>query len=278
MAMKSQTQKSLLFAFIASISLCGLVGIYCLLVGQLGEFEARILLSTAAIGAASILALAAAIPWERKRWQPLGPVGIVVVAATLVQTLCAIWIDRYVDSEGAMKTLGISTTFAVALPHLGLLSLARLRRGYEWVRIATIISIAILACLICFMILAEANDEGLFRLLGTFSILDVCGTITIPILHRVSAVTTRESIRSAALEISMTCPRCEKTAVRPVGRSHCPHCGLVVDIEIEEEHCPKCGYVLFGTVSSQCPECGAAISKSSETGQDAAQATSANDA
>lgn len=261
MAMKSQTQKSLLFAFIASISLCGLVGIYCLLQGNMGSFEARILGSTAVIGAASILALAAAIPWERKRWQPIGPIGSVIVALTLIQSLCAIWINDYLMSEGLAKTLVVSCTLAVAFPHIGLLSLARLRRQYAWVRIGTIACIAGLAGVICALVLAEIEDEAMVRIIGTLAILDVCGTITVPILHRVSAVNTRESIQSAALEVLLTCPRCDKSGDRPVGRSACAHCGLVMNIEIEEAHCAQCGYVLFGTVSAACPECGAPIAR-----------------
>lgn len=257
--MRSQTQNSLLFAFIGSIVLCAIIGIYCILFGSFGTLEAKVLGSTAVIGAASILALASAIPWERQRWQPIGPVGIAVVCLTMLQSLCIIWIGDYSDYEFLVKLLGISCTLAVALPHVGLLSLARLRREYGWVRMATIACIVMLAGMICFLIITESGDDVIAQIIGTLAILDVCGTITVPILHRVSAVSALDAIQSATCEVSLTCPRCAKPNQRPVGRSHCPHCGLVMNIEIEEEHCRKCGYVLYGAVSADCPECGEPI-------------------
>ncbi len=257
MAMKSQTQKSLLFAFITSIVLCGLVGIYCILLGDMGALEGRILGSTAVIGAASILALASAIPWERRRWHPLGPVGMGIVGLTLIQTLGIIWIGDYADFEFLIKALLISITLAVGIPHIGLLSLARLKRGYEWARIGTIACIILLVVVIDLLILTEGfGAGGVVQLIGTLAILDVCGTVAVPILHRVSAVARHDSIQSAALEVTMTCPRCADSRARPIGRSKCVACGLGINLEIEEEHCTKCGYVLFGVVSSACPECG----------------------
>ncbi len=104
MGMKSQTQRSLLFAFIGSISLCGLIGIYFLLIGELSDLAGRVLASTAAVGAASILGLGASIPWERKRWQPIGPVGMVASAVALALILCLIWINAigaYEDDDVA---------------------------------------------------------------------------------------------------------------------------------------------------------------------------------
>lgn len=257
--MKSQTQKSLLFAFVASIAACGLIGIYCLLKGDIGDLEARVLGTTAAVGGASILALASAIPWERKRWQPIGPVGIAVVTITLVQMLCLIWLGKYSDLEFLLKALGVSCTFSVAVPHIGLLSLARLQRQYEWVRVATIAAISLLAGIVSLLIITEAGEYAIVQVIGTLAILDVCGTITVPILHRVSAVNTVDAIHSATREVSLTCPRCAKPNKRLIGRSGCPHCGLIMNIEIEEEHCAKCGYVLYGTTSADCPECGAPI-------------------
>jgi len=257
--MKSQTQNSLLFAFIGSIVLCGLIGLYCVVLGSFGSLEARILGTTGVIGAASILALASAIPWERKRWPPVGLLGMIAVFLALIQSIGAIWIGDYPDSEFRVKALAISCVFAVALPHVGLLSLARLRRQYSWVRIGTIACITLLAGVLCLLIIAENGDDFVVRAIGALSILVVCGTISVPILHRVSGISAVAAIRSATREISLTCPRCGKPNQRPIGRSSCPDCNLVMNIEIDEEHCRKCGYVLYGAVSSACPECGEPI-------------------
>jgi len=262
MAMRSQTQRSLLLGFIGSIVCCGLVGVYCLVIGQFGAFEARVLGTTAVVGAASILGLASAIPWERRRWHPIGPVGLAAVAVALVLVLIAIWADlpwRSRVTEMFYRTMGVACVVGVALPHVGLLSLARLRREYGWVRRCTVYVIAALATMIAYTIITEIDDDEWFRAMGVVGIGVVCGTLAVPILHRVSAIRVREGIRTVELLLSITCPRCNKTQELPVGRSKCAQCGLKFSIEIEEEHCQTCGYPLYRLESTTCPECGTPI-------------------
>jgi ribosomal protein L37E len=258
MAIRSQTQRALLFAFIASIAGCGLCGIYVLIIGNFGKLEGKVLASTASVGGAAILALAAAIPWEKRRWPPIGLLGLLAAATALVLMLILIWtmvwrIELYV------KSLLTACVLAVALPHIGLLSLARLGRGYEWIRYGTVVAIAALAALLMFMIWSETTTDELFRLVGVLAILDACGTIATPVLHRVSAIRTREAVQTVELQVTLTCPRCSKTQTLEVGRSKCANCGLRFRIEIEEEHCPKCGYALYRLTSAVCPECGTPI-------------------
>jgi len=257
--MESQTQRTLLFGFIGSIVCCGLVGIYCLLVGDMGAFEGRVLVTTLAIGCASILGLASAIPWERRRWHPIGPGGLIAVSAALVLALPAIWIAQSSLPEDFYSAVAVAYVIAVALPHIGLLSLARLRRGYEWVRLGSVIAVILLAVLISGAILTESDDDAWFRIMGVLAILVICGTIAVPLLHRVSAIRVREAVRTVELALSLTCPRCAKTQEVPVGRSKCVDCGLKFSLEIEEEHCPTCGYPLYKLHSSVCPECGTPI-------------------
>jgi hypothetical protein len=262
MALELKTQRYLLNSFIASISLCGLIGIFCLLLGEMSAFVARVLGTTGTVGAASILALAAAIPWERKRWPPIGLLGVMVVAIAMVLMLVLIWFEPYSTKnvQVFLKVLFGACILAVALPHIGLLSLARLNRGYEFVRLGTVAVIALLAVLLILMLVFDIGESDLLiRLIGTLGILDVCGTIAVPILHRVSRIQSDESAVTTRLELSLTCPRCETTQVLPAGRSNCATCGLRFKIEIEEEHCPKCGYVLYLTTASNCPECGTPV-------------------
>ena len=266
MAIKSKTQRTLLLAFVISIACCGATGIYCLLVGRLGWVGGQILATTSVVGAASILGLVSAIPWERRRWHPIGPVALAAVAVAFVLLLIIIWGDLSMRKwEALYKATFVACVAGVALPHVSLLSLSRLRREYGWVRRVTIILIALLGGLISIMILAEQDDEFLFRLIGILAIGDVCGTVTVPILHRVSAIRVREGIRTVELELSMTCPRCGRTQTLPVGRCKCTECGLKFNIEIEEEHCTACGYPLYRLESAACPECGTPIAQNATT-------------
>ncbi len=261
MAMKSRTQRILLFTFIGSIALCGLIGIYTLLTGNFGALEGMILGSTASAGGAAILALAAAIPTEKRRWHPIGPIGIAAALAALVMLLILIWVDAW-RSELFVKALGCVLVLAVAFPHVGLLSLARLRKSFEWIRALTILAIALLATLIISIICFKLHEsDDLWRGMGTLAILSVCGTIAVPVLHRVSAIRDENAIQTTALVLTLTCPRCSSSQTLPAGRSKCASCGLRFNIEIEEEHCPKCGYAIYKLTSANCPECGTPVAQ-----------------
>ena len=201
MPMKSHTQRTLLFGFIGSIVCCGLVGIYCLLVGHMGAFEGRVLVTTLAIGCASILGLASAIPWEKRRWHPIGPGGLIAVSAALVLALLALWIAQSSLPTDFYSAMAVACVIAVALPHIGLLSLARLRSGYEWVRLGSVVAIILLAVLISGIILTESGDDTWFRIMGVLAILVVCGTIArkeLGLLRPTGAV-AREHVRRAGI-------------------------------------------------------------------------------
>src|SRR5687768_6699009 len=139
MPITSQTQRTFLFCFIGSIIACGLIGAYCLLFGQMRSFQARVIGSTACIGAAAILAMGSTVAWERRRWPPIGLLGLIATAIALCWVLAAIWIELPgVDDDFFYKGLFVTCVLAVALVHVALLSLARLKRSYEWVRIGAV--------------------------------------------------------------------------------------------------------------------------------------------
>ena len=259
MAVKSQTQRTLLTAFIASIVCCGAVGIYCLVAGTMSSLEGKILATTAVFGGVSILGMASAVPWERRRWHPIGPLGFISTAWAALMLLILIWYDGIWREDWFMKLMGISCVAAVAFPHVGLLSLARLKCSYWWVLISTVTSIALLGGWLCVLIVFELDTDMAWRVTGVLAILVVCGTLVVPILHRVSAIHTREGVRTVELFVSLTCPRCSSAQRLSVGRSKCSNCGLRFLIEIDEDNCPTCGYPLYQLQSATCPECGTPI-------------------
>jgi hypothetical protein len=220
----------LLFGFIASVSLCGLVGVYCLLLGSWGQLQARVLGTTATIAAASILGLISAIPWERRIWPPVGLLGCSAVSVALVQGLIAIWLPNLPNDE-FMKSLGVACVVAVALPLVGLLALVRLRPEYLWVRLVTVAAIAVHAGQWTLTIVGELEGEFWFRTMGVTAIAGVCGTIAVAVLHRVSAIPATGTGLSDTL--SARCPRCGHGQQLPVGRSTCCKCGLGFRIEID---------------------------------------------
>ncbi len=271
MALDTSLHRKFLMAFIVCVCLCGVVGIYVLLFGRFGTLEGRVLATTASVGAASILAMAAAVAWERRRWHPLAPLAMAAVSAALLLTLGFIWELPELWRNSQLYTppqpnpdyyyerLTASAVIAgLALPHVALLSLARLRRQFQWVRTATIVALTALASLILLLmweLLPGSGEDALIRIMGTLAILDACGSVAVPVLHRVSAIGRREAVRTIELRLPITCPRCRKAQELPVGRSRCA-CGLRFAIDIEEENCRVCGYALYNLTADRCPECG----------------------
>jgi hypothetical protein len=181
---------------------------------------------------------------------------MVVVVVALVMLISLTWglYPTLADDLYEKATVSLSIA-AVALPHICLLALARLHWRFEWVRYGTIAVIAALAAIIFWIIFTPGGGGDWARLIGILGILDACGTVAVPILHRVSGIAARERVVTTDLSLSITCPRCARTQVVPAGHSRC-ECGLKFRVEIEEEHCRKCGYSLYKAASGTCPECG----------------------
>lgn len=272
MPISTSTKRIFLIAFLSSIVACGALGVYCLTIGTFGRIEGAVLGSTAAFGGAAILAFVSAIPWEQRRWHPIGPAGVASASMALVFTLYPIWADiirppQYPWSFRYWQWCGASWVMAVAVSHMGLLSLARLHRRYVWTRTATIVLICVLAVALALSILDLIEFSGeVARILGAVGIGVVCGTIATPVLHRMSTLSGRESQKTVELRLTLTCPRCLVSREFSVGRSRCSGCGLKFSIDIEEEQCRKCGYPLYRLESAACPECGTPIASLADSG------------
>lgn len=271
MPFNSQSQRRLLLTFIISIAACGLLNVYVLLSGQSGRLEESIILSVAIVGASSILGLCCAIAWERRRWHPLGPGAAVAVALATIASIYSVW-QHYCrwNTTFALPEISWELTFsawvvAVAGSIASLLSLAHLDRRYQWIRQGTVLCLALLALLFIVVIWIELyrwDLEFLERGMGVLGIGVACGTLAVPIFHRLSAIQRRESVRTTELKLTITCPRCSLAQSLTVGRSACGQCKLRFVIEIEEDNCPKCGYALYKLESASCPECGTRVTSS----------------
>jgi len=260
MALKNRTQRLLLLGLIGSVVVGGLVGACCLIFGRMNWVLERVVLSTIAIGIATVLGLVSAHVWERRRWHPLGMVATIVVGLALTYALVLTWWD-HIQTDKFIRSLFIMCTLAIALSLTALLSLARLRGGYARIRTATIVAIVLLTSQITLLLLEMdfAPEEVWIRSMGILAICVVCGTVSVAILHRVTAIREREAIRTFTPAVRLTCPRCESAQQVRIGHSKCTACGLKFHIQIEEERCPRCGYLTYRLTSAACPECGLPI-------------------
>ena len=171
---------------IVSLSVTALIGIATLLGGAFGDIQGRIMMTTLIIGAFSVLALAdLAVAGRRFEW--CGYVGILAAFAGLVIGLFFIW--NLVDpGAGWWKTFGVASVVAASLAHANLLLLLGERRRPVvrtslWITLGLI---AVLAAMIIALIVTEGDigDDTYVRILGAVAILDVLGTIVVPVVSR----------------------------------------------------------------------------------------------
>ena len=252
-----------------SLTLAAAIGIYAFVFGQFGYIETRLIATTLSVGLFSITALGAAIVYERARWRPLMILAFAVSGAGLLLYLYVIWLHeqlaprQFYFYELLVKAMLITATWAVALPHMGLIGLApRSAPMLRWLRLLSIVFVCTLAALISAFILIETrhyNEEIWLRAIGVFAILAALGTLVTPIFVRIQHLDRTASSESTALSLKLTCPRCLTTQTLNSGTSRCRNCRLKFRIEIEEPRCPSCGYLLHMLTEPRCPECGQAL-------------------
>ncbi len=183
-------RKGAIYGIIVPFSLAAIVGIIALLSGDFGETQGRIVLTTLLLGATSITALCHLAIADRAM-RMVGFVGLAASTVTLATGLVLIWRDW--DSLGFEEWLKVFATagvIAVSFAHANLLLLLAGRRRAV-IRIGlmvTLVMIAIVAIMIILPIVSEGdipgfeNEEWYWRLFGVVGILDVLGTVVVPVL------------------------------------------------------------------------------------------------
>jgi hypothetical protein len=232
----AKLRKGFLRSLVGSLVLAAAMGIYAFVVGQWGETELRILLTTLSVSFCSMTAMASAAAFSRGRDFPLAyGLSIAGVAMSIVAFLLfigAIW-SHSDFNEPYAKTMAIAGILAFSLGHACLLGLASLPRHLRWVYWLTLCAIAALATAGSGMIVFEADDEVYFRILGIIGILDGCGTLTTPILAKLHGVPCA-AVRypGAVNEVTLFCPQCGRRETHPLGDVTCSNCGLKLHLAL----------------------------------------------
>jgi hypothetical protein len=177
-------KKAFLYSLIASVSLSAVVAIVAILIGTWGWIQVRILLTMVTIAGASICGLACGAFLADRRGRTLPIAGIVLALSGAVLVIGGMWLD--VKAESYWKLAASVSVLAVACAHLALLSKARLAEQFRWSLPTAYVVICGVAAIVVALIIAETQDDAMFRLLGVAAILDAAITVLIPIFDRLS--------------------------------------------------------------------------------------------
>jgi hypothetical protein len=194
-------------AIVVSLSATALIGIVTLFSGDFGDIQARVMFSTLMIAGFSITVLCH-LAVVGRALQVVGFVGVGFSVVALATSLVLLWRDSYFyeDTDFLVKTAGVTAVLAISFAHANLLLLLGQRRN-RVVRVllyVTVALVAIVALLVCLPIATGGEIPGndgdtYWRLLGVAAILDVLGTIVLPVTGRL----LRDD-RAARLELTLS--------------------------------------------------------------------------
>lgn len=209
------------------------------------------------------IAAFALLGWARPdpRWWRW--IGVAAAVAAMGMTNYGIWIHSGGEPVWVVAAYCLAAVIAHAIACLR----PTLTRGQSWVRI---IAIGAAACAGGFATFASAIDRGgrfyngfewEWRGTAAFGLICVSATLALLVFGRLNRKPAVELVRSTTTfdRVSITCPRCEKRLILPVGGALCEGCRLHISVTIQSARCARCNYDLIDLRADKCPECGEPI-------------------
>ncbi len=179
-------RRTLLRVAIFALCVSALVGIAAVLSARLDQTEEQILLTHVAIAVYSFLALAAAT--VAKRHPRLAAAGWCACGSGLLLALVLIWGEWSGNHDDLWRWTFICFVVAFTLAHGSLIESLRRDSDGAAVRLvssATIGAVSVTGILIAAGIAAAVQvDDSYLRLLGVVGILDVLGSLVLPIARK----------------------------------------------------------------------------------------------
>lgn len=183
------------WAVVVSLVITAAIGIISIVSGDLDETRMKVMMTTFAVAAFSVLALCHLAAFGRDL-SIVGWLGIGTSTVALASSIGLIWwswsSNSYQPSDFYMtltKTFGIATIIAVSFAHANLMLLL-LTAPAKWIRTALQVTLILVAVVPLFPIPAILTDgtfppasfqDVYWRLFGVILILDALGTIALPV-------------------------------------------------------------------------------------------------
>lgn len=172
---------------IISLIISGLLGIIIILLGNNGVIESKVLLTTLSFGVYSLSALCCSLLYEKKRAIFIAISGIIVSVIGFLYSCFMIWEIISFTSWNGFKILILFGILAFSLAHSSLLLLIKAKKSLTFYFLYSTIGFIWITALMLVILICSISIPGeyYFRLLGVFIILDVLGTIVVPIMNKI---------------------------------------------------------------------------------------------
>jgi hypothetical protein len=214
-----------LWVLIASVVVGALMGIWALLVGDVGETQWRMLGTTFSITGAGALVIVFGRSVGRADLGRLPYAGFALTLGSLLAINGGLW--GHVDAEWFWKLMLSLVVVTLTVAHASLVSPAGLAVAFRWVAWAAIGSGVLLAALILLAIWGDVEGSTIGRAIGVFAILAAAASVAVPVMRRLSRI---PAPTDPAAMVNY-CPRCGEGLAESPGDIECPHCGAHAHIE-----------------------------------------------
>lgn len=196
-------KKNALKVSIGFLILTAIFSIWIVLVGEFGDFEIRVLLTTVSISIASMCAMACGAHIEKTHIKLAGGIGIVSAILSLLLTLLLVWAEMRGSGFWRLSLSSILVTFSIA--HVLLLNLPPLIEKRFWLRYLAGISVVIMSLLILTLIWDEEMISAVyFRLMSVMAIIIALISLLIPIFSKLDFSRLDRKTANKPLKLTLT--------------------------------------------------------------------------
>jgi hypothetical protein len=187
--MQLPSRRFFLTIIVSSLALTALLGIVAILTSALGDVGSKVLGTTIAVDVAAVLALCCAGKTQDQLHKTVQFLGVLSALIALLFAIYLVWADSLFSggSEGMLRAFGVFSVLAVAAAHSCLiLPSMNYNQNVRTIVRSTLLFIAVVAELLInyFAIPNFSPGDSYGKAIGVFLILDVLGTILIPLVRR----------------------------------------------------------------------------------------------
>jgi hypothetical protein len=174
----------LIYVFVISLVIAGLIGINAILGGGGGEIQAKILFSTLAFTVYSIIGLCCnAIVGTR--YDMFAKIGLLVTACALAYAIITTW--AIPENLAFLQTRFSFLVIAVGLAHASLMLLVDQKTTAIKLAVVTAMAASVVVALILVSMIHGIISGISFQLLGVASLIGIVSTLTAPLLSKAAS-------------------------------------------------------------------------------------------